>query len=67
MHTSNSVFSFYKTDNFRDGLLKVVNLGDDTDTTGAIFGQVMNFTASRGECDQVDLLYMKLPEIRPVR
>ena len=27
-------------DNFRDAILLAVNLGDDTDTTGAICGQV---------------------------
>jgi ADP-ribosyl-[dinitrogen reductase] hydrolase len=26
--------------NFKDGCLKVVNLGDDADTTGAIYGQL---------------------------
>ena len=31
---------FYHTDDFRQGALMVVNLGQDADTTGAIFGQV---------------------------
>ena len=31
---------FHRTENFRDGALKVVNLGDDADTTGAIYGQI---------------------------
>ncbi|MDE0651580.1 MAG: ADP-ribosylglycohydrolase family protein, partial [Gammaproteobacteria bacterium] len=34
------LWAFFHTDDFRDGALKVVNLGDDTDTTGAIFGQI---------------------------
>eukprot|EP01112_Ceratiomyxa_fruticulosa_P015762 TRINITY_DN4680_c1_g1_i1.p1 TRINITY_DN4680_c1_g1~~TRINITY_DN4680_c1_g1_i1.p1 ORF type:complete len:350 (+),score=57.23 TRINITY_DN4680_c1_g1_i1:79-1128(+) len=34
------LWAFYHTDNFKDGLLKVVNLGDDADTTGAIYGQL---------------------------
>ena len=32
--------AFHRTRNFRDGTLKVVNLGDDADTTGAIYGQI---------------------------
>lgn len=35
-----ALWAFYTTDNFRDGLLKAVNLGDDADTTGAVFGQL---------------------------
>jgi len=35
-----ALWAFYKTDNFVDGLLKVVNLGDDADTTGAVYGQL---------------------------
>ena len=32
--------AFHGTDNFRDGALKVVNLGEDADTTGAVYGQI---------------------------
>lgn len=35
-----ALWAFYKTDNFRDGVLMTVNLGDDADTTGAVFGQI---------------------------
>jgi len=35
-----ALWAFYHTDNFRDGALKAVNLGDDADTTGAIYGQI---------------------------
>ncbi|MBU9713664.1 ADP-ribosylglycohydrolase family protein [Evansella tamaricis] len=35
-----ALWAFYLTDNFRDGLLMVVNLGEDSDTTGAIYGQL---------------------------
>ena len=35
-----ALWAFYHTDNFKDGCLKAVNLGDDADTTGAIFGQI---------------------------
>ena len=34
------LWAFHRTENFRDGALKVVNLGDDADTTGAIYGQI---------------------------
>jgi ADP-ribosyl-[dinitrogen reductase] hydrolase len=35
-----ALWTFHKTDNFRDGCLMAVNLGDDADTTGAVYGQL---------------------------
>ena len=35
-----ALWAFYKTDNFKEGALKAVNLGDDADTTGATYGQM---------------------------
>ena len=35
-----ALWAFFHTDDFREGALKVVNLGQDADTTGAIFGQI---------------------------
>ncbi len=35
-----ALWAFHKTDSFRDGALLAVNLGDDTDTTGAVYGQL---------------------------
>lgn len=35
-----ALWAFYRTDNFRDGALLAVNLGDDADTTGAVYGQI---------------------------
>lgn len=35
-----ALWAFYNTDNFKEGCLNVVNLGDDADTTGAIYGQI---------------------------
>jgi ADP-ribosyl-[dinitrogen reductase] hydrolase len=35
-----SLWAFYRTDSFRDGALRAVNLGNDADTTGAIYGQL---------------------------
>ena len=35
-----ALWAFNASDSFRDGLLLAVNLGDDADTTGAIYGQL---------------------------
>jgi len=35
-----ALWAFHCTDDFRTGCLRVVNLGDDADTTGAVFGQI---------------------------
>ena len=35
-----ALWCFQKTDNFKDAILKAVNLGDDADTTGAVCGQI---------------------------
>lgn len=35
-----ALWAFHGTDNFHEGALKVVNLGDDADTTGAVYGQL---------------------------
>ena len=35
-----ALWAFNKSDNFRDGALLAVNLGDDADTTGAVYGQI---------------------------
>lgn len=35
-----ALWAFYKSEDFRDGALIAVNLGDDADTTGAIYGQI---------------------------
>jgi len=35
-----ALWAFYHTDNYKDGSLMAVNLGDDADTTGAIYGQL---------------------------
>ena len=34
------LWAFHHTDDFREGALKVANLGDDADTTAAIYGQI---------------------------
>ena len=35
-----ALWSFYKSDSFEQGCLLAVNLGDDADTTGAVYGQL---------------------------
>jgi ADP-ribosylglycohydrolase len=35
-----ALWAFHTTDTFRDGALAAVNLGDDADTTGAVYGQL---------------------------
>ena len=35
-----ALWAFHRSQSFEEGLLDVVNLGDDADTTGAVFGQL---------------------------
>ena len=35
-----ALWAYHRSDDFRDGALLAVNLGDDADTTGAIYGQI---------------------------
>ncbi|MDE0653893.1 MAG: ADP-ribosylglycohydrolase family protein [bacterium] len=35
-----ALWAFHRADDFREGALLAVNLGDDADTTGAIYGQI---------------------------
>ena len=35
-----ALWAFYQSDSFRSGCLLALNLGDDADTTGAVFGQL---------------------------
>ncbi len=35
-----ALWAFMRTDSFEDGLLQIVNMGDDSDTTGAVYGQL---------------------------
>ena len=35
-----ALWAFHHTRDFREGVLRVVNLGDDADTTGAVYGQL---------------------------
>jgi ADP-ribosylglycohydrolase len=35
-----ALWAFASTDSFRDGCLRAVNLGDDADSTAAVYGQI---------------------------
>jgi ADP-ribosylglycohydrolase len=35
-----ALWAFYRSESFREGCLLAVNLGDDADTTGAVYGQL---------------------------
>jgi ADP-ribosyl-[dinitrogen reductase] hydrolase len=35
-----ALWAFHRSDSFKEGALRAVNLGDDADTTGAIYGQL---------------------------
>lgn len=39
-----ALWAYHRTDSFEEGALKVVNLGDDADTTGAVYGQIAGAT-----------------------
>jgi ADP-ribosyl-[dinitrogen reductase] hydrolase len=43
-----ALWAFNQTESFQDGCLLAVNLGDDADTTGAVYGQLAG--AFYGEC-----------------
>ncbi len=35
-----ALWAFYRSTSFKEGALLAVNLGDDADTTGAVYGQL---------------------------
>ena len=35
-----ALWAFYRSNSFHEGCLKAVNLGEDADTTGAVYGQI---------------------------
>jgi ADP-ribosyl-[dinitrogen reductase] hydrolase len=44
-----ALWAFYKSKTFEDGCLLAVNLGDDADTTGAVYGQLAGALFGFGE------------------
>ena len=58
-----ALWAFHRCSSFRDGCLLVVNLGDDADTSGAIFGQLAG--AYYGESD-IPLDWLQKLALRPL-
>ncbi len=56
-----SLWAFYHTKSFAEAILKVVNLGDDADTTGAITGQLAGayYGIANIKIDWIEKLAMK--------
>lgn len=50
----------YHTDNFYDAVLWAVNMGGDSDTVGAIVGQITG--AMYGLSDKMLMLYSEMPD-----
>ena len=44
-----ALWAFYRSDSFQEGCLLAVNLGDDADTTGAVYGQLAGAFYGEGE------------------
>lgn len=60
-----ALWAFYNSDSFQDGCLLAVNLGDDADTTGAVYGQLAGAFYGEGgipESWRVKLAYRNLIE-----
>ena len=47
-----ALWALHRTDDFRSGVLKVVNLGEDADTTGAVYGQLAGALYGVGDIPQ---------------
>ena len=44
-----ALWAFASADDFESGALKAVNLGDDADTTGAVYGQIAGVSNGSSE------------------
>lgn len=56
-----ALWTFYNSNSFKEGCLMAVNLGDDADTTGAIYGQIAGayYGAASIPKEWVDVLTMR--------
>lgn len=56
-----ALWAFYNSHNFADGVLLAVNLGEDADTTGAVYGQLAGayYGANAIPAPWLDTLYRK--------
>ncbi len=68
-----ALWAFYRSSDFREGALLAVNLGDDADTTGAVYGQIAgafhgvagipdSWLSKLHERDMIDQLAVRLSE-----
>ncbi len=58
-----ALWAFHKTDSFKDGCLLAVNLGDDADTTGAVYGQLAGAYYGERELPEQWRSKVALPEV----
>lgn len=58
-----SIWCLLNTDSFRDALLKAVNLGEDTDTTGAITGGLAALLYGEDSIPPDWIAHLKKPEL----
>ena len=58
-----ALWSFYTTETFEGGLIRAVNLGDDADTTGAVYGQLAGAYYGMNAIPQRWLDKIVLPDI----
>ncbi|MDF2570857.1 MAG: ADP-ribosylglycohydrolase [Sporomusa sp.] len=56
-----ALWAFYHSDNFRQGALLAVNLGEDADTTGAVYGQLAGayYGADSIPAEWINTLYQR--------
>jgi ADP-ribosyl-[dinitrogen reductase] hydrolase len=61
-----ALWAFHKSSSFEEGALLAVNLGDDADTTGAVYGQIAGaYYGMRETFEQLtDVLWLKATENR---
>ena len=58
-----ALWAFHKTDTFKEGCLLAVNLGDDADTTGAVYGQLAGVYYGEKELPPEWRSKVALPEV----
>ena len=58
-----ALWAFYKTDNYKDGCLLAVNLGDDADTTGAVYGQIAGAFYGEAELPESWRAKIAMPDV----
>ncbi|MFC1744440.1 ADP-ribosylglycohydrolase family protein [Candidatus Riflebacteria bacterium] len=56
-----ALWAFYKSDNFKDGALLAANLGEDADTTAAVYGQLAGayYDITEIPSEWIDIIFEK--------